>query len=91
MAAQVGFEPTGVVSSQMLSGQRAYDLLRTVPHRNIIKMVLCCAFPFEQPLRLMQWLSQREEGARLKKKLHDILNWITNHKDQINLAVNAAR
>ena len=30
VAPEVGFEPTGVISSQMLSRQRAYDHLRTL-------------------------------------------------------------
>lgn len=31
LAAAVGFEPTGVISSQLISSQRAYDHLRTLP------------------------------------------------------------
>ncbi len=34
MAPEVGFEPTGVVSSQLISSQRAYDHLRILANKS---------------------------------------------------------
>ena len=40
LAEEVGFEPTGVVNSQMLSRQRRYDHFGTPPYKNSLTSCL---------------------------------------------------